>query len=82
MSFVLVRHFTADPLVVLMPAMSSDGMSFDVGARLSFSSSLCTIRYIGPVHGTQGTWLGVEWDDPARGKHSGTHSGKEYFQCR
>ena len=29
----------------------------------------------------QGAWLGVEWDDPSRGKHSGTHEGKRYFTC-
>ncbi len=28
-----------------------------------------------------GAWLGVEWDDPSRGKHSGTHEGKLYFTC-
>ncbi|KAJ3515736.1 hypothetical protein NLJ89_g1578 [Agrocybe chaxingu] len=29
-----------------------------------------------------GIWLGVEWDDPARGKHSGSKDGKQYFTCR
>lgn len=28
------------------------------------------------------TWIGVEWDDPARGKHSGTYKGEEVFRCR
>lgn len=28
-----------------------------------------------------GIWLGVEWDDPARGKHSGVHEGVQYFSC-
>ena len=28
-----------------------------------------------------GAWLGVEWDDPSRGKHSGTHEGERYFIC-
>ncbi|KAJ1950277.1 hypothetical protein FBU59_000757 [Linderina macrospora] len=40
------------------------------------------VRYCGPVDGTKGTWLGVEWESPTRGKHSGTHNGKEYFVCR
>ncbi|KAJ1958651.1 hypothetical protein EC988_000180 [Linderina pennispora] len=39
------------------------------------------VRYSGPVDGTKGTWLGVEWKSPERGKHSGTHNGKEYFVC-
>lgn len=56
------------------------------------TSQPCTLRYIGPVT-TQTTntqteaerdriWLGVEWDDPARGKHSGTHLGTTYFTSR
>ena len=27
-------------------------------------------------------WLGVEWDDTSRGKHSGDHQGVHYFSCR
>ena len=27
----------------------------------------------------KGEWLGVEWDDPTRGKHDGSHQGKRYF---
>uniref|UniRef100_A0A8C8XQ06 Tubulin-specific chaperone E n=2 Tax=Panthera TaxID=9688 RepID=A0A8C8XQ06_PANLE len=27
-------------------------------------------------------WLGVEWDNPARGKHDGSHEGIVYFKCR
>ncbi|KAH7107600.1 RNI-like protein, partial [Auriculariales sp. MPI-PUGE-AT-0066] len=26
-------------------------------------------------------WLGVEWDDPQRGKHDGTKDGIQYFTC-
>ncbi len=54
---------------------------FYPGRRLSFEGNLCTVRYIGPVAGTKGQWLGVEWDDPTRGKHSGEHDGKRYFAC-
>ncbi|KAI6351816.1 hypothetical protein MCOR25_009726 [Pyricularia grisea] len=52
-----------------------------VGQRLSFDGALCTIRYIGDVAGTSGTWLGVEWDDPSRGKHDGCHKGVRYLVC-
>ncbi|KAG8516628.1 Tubulin-specific chaperone E, partial [Galemys pyrenaicus] len=27
-------------------------------------------------------WLGVEWDNPERGKHDGSHEGTVYFKCR
>ncbi|KAJ4354561.1 uncharacterized protein N0V89_006298 [Didymosphaeria variabile] len=54
---------------------------FYVGKRLSYDNQLCTVRYIGEVKGTKGEWLGVEWDDPTRGKHSGEHGGTKYFEC-
>ena len=54
-----------------------------LGQRISFDGQLCTVRYIGPVKNTKkGDWLGVEWDDPSRGKHDGSHEGEQYFQCR
>ncbi|KAK0378579.1 CAP-Gly domain-containing protein [Colletotrichum limetticola] len=35
----------------------------------------------GPVAGTSGSWLGVEWDDTGRGKHDGQHKDVRYFSC-
>lgn len=52
-----------------------------VGQRLSYDGARCTVRYVGPVKGTKGQWLGVEWDQPERGKHSGEHDGVRYFEC-
>lgn len=52
-----------------------------IGQRLSYDTALCTVRYIGEVEGTTGLWLGVEWDDQARGKHDGSHKGVRYFEC-
>ncbi|EPQ57923.1 hypothetical protein GLOTRDRAFT_71849 [Gloeophyllum trabeum ATCC 11539] len=52
-----------------------------VGARIALNNSLGTVRYVGPVDGTHGTWLGVEWDDPQRGKHDGCKDGTRYFRC-
>ncbi|KAF4768529.1 hypothetical protein HAV15_002858 [Penicillium sp. str.  len=53
-----------------------------VGQRRSFDGHLSTIRYVGTVQGTAGDWLGVEWDDASRGKHSGEHKGVRYFSCK
>ncbi|KAI1436754.1 hypothetical protein GGR50DRAFT_649521 [Xylaria sp. CBS 124048] len=53
-----------------------------VGDRLSYDGATCTVRYVGEVAGTSGSWLGVEWDDAARGKHDGSHKGVRYFTCR
>ncbi|KAJ0425190.1 hypothetical protein BJY00DRAFT_274932 [Aspergillus carlsbadensis] len=52
-----------------------------VNQRRSYNGDLCTIRHVGKVEGTSGEWLGVEWDDPTRGKHSGEHQGERYFTC-
>lgn len=53
------------------------------GQRLSFGGEICTVRYIGTVHG-QGdkTFLGVEWDRDTRGKHNGTYQDEKYFDCK
>ena len=57
-------------------------MDYYIGQRLSLKSQLCTVRYIGQVTNKPGEWLGVEWDDTARGKHNGTHNGVSYFACK
>ncbi|MCJ1314209.1 hypothetical protein MMC25_007889 [Agyrium rufum] len=49
---------------------------FYKGQRLSVQDSRCTVRYIGEVKNTKGSWLGVEWDDVTKGKHAGEHDGK------
>ncbi|KAB8339247.1 hypothetical protein FH972_022181 [Carpinus fangiana] len=54
--------------------------NFYEGKRLSYDGHLCTVRWTGEVAGTKGSWLGVEWDDPSRGKHSGEHNGVTYFK--
>ena len=59
----------------------SSAFDFHIGQRLSFGGDLCTIRFVGDVHGTKGAWLGVEWDDPSRGKHDGSVKEIKYFQC-
>lgn len=52
-----------------------------IGQRRSYAGALCTVRYHGPLSKTKGEWLGVEWDDPSRGKHNGQHEGQQMFQC-
>ncbi|CAJ0958286.1 unnamed protein product, partial [Mesorhabditis belari] len=39
-----------------------------------------SVRYVELVDGQKGTWIGVEWDNPSRGRHNGTIEGKTYFQ--
>lgn len=53
-----------------------------VRQRVSYNGSLCTVRWRGEIEGLKGQWLGVEWDDPSRGKHDGVYAGNRYFTCQ
>ncbi|XP_077428152.1 tubulin-specific chaperone E isoform X1 [Vanacampus margaritifer] len=53
-----------------------------LGRRVACSEHRATVRFVGAVPPTAGVWLGVEWDEPARGKHDGLHQGVRYFTCR
>ncbi|NXX39554.1 TBCE protein, partial [Tricholaema leucomelas] len=53
-----------------------------LGRRILCGTEYATVRYVGSVLPTAGIWLGVEWDDPQRGKHDGTYEGTQYFKCR
>ncbi|XP_034043535.1 tubulin-specific chaperone E [Thalassophryne amazonica] len=53
-----------------------------VGRRVSCDGERATVRYVGQVPPTTGLWLGLEWDNPDRGKHAGSHNGVQYFTCR
>lgn len=53
-----------------------------VSRRVSCDGERATVRYVGLVPPTEGLWLGVEWDNPERGKHDGSHEGVQYFTCR
>ncbi|KAL8980057.1 MAG: hypothetical protein Q9205_004757 [Flavoplaca limonia] len=52
--------------------MSKEDLS---GRRISYEGHLCTVRWQGEIDGLKGNWLGVEWDDPSRGRHDGTYAG-------
>lgn len=51
------------------------------GQRRSYGGALCTVRWQGLLPGLKGEWLGVEWDDPTRGKHDGQHERIRLFEC-
>lgn len=53
-----------------------------VSQRVSVSGYKGTIRYLGNLRDSTDLWIGIEWDDETRGKHSGTHQGKQIFQCK
>ncbi|CAI9117145.1 OLC1v1018487C1 [Oldenlandia corymbosa var. corymbosa] len=41
-----------------------------------------TVKYMGPLEGHSGIWVGVDWDNDGDGKHDGSHNGFRYFQAR
>uniref|UniRef100_A0AAY5JX47 Tubulin-specific chaperone E n=1 Tax=Esox lucius TaxID=8010 RepID=A0AAY5JX47_ESOLU len=62
--------------------MDEDFPSDAVGRRVTCDGERGTVRFFGTVPPTTGVWLGVEWDNPDRGKHDGSHEGVRYFTCR
>lgn len=55
---------------------------FKIGKRIECGGSYGTVKYIGPVLGYEGIWLGIDWDDPERGKHDGSVNHSFYFKAR
>eukprot|EP00026_Physarum_polycephalum_P006300 Phypoly_transcript_06342.p1 GENE.Phypoly_transcript_06342~~Phypoly_transcript_06342.p1 ORF type:complete len:550 (+),score=86.33 Phypoly_transcript_06342:139-1788(+) len=53
----------------------------EVGARIICEGYYGTVMYVGPVKGSEGSWVGVRWDDIERGKHDGEYNGTRYFTC-
>jgi len=80
---ILLEAPTSSRMNILLEfSLDMSGVAkFYAGKRLSFGGDLCTVRFIGEVQDTRGEWLGVEWDDPSRGKHDGSVKGVKYFQC-
>lgn len=62
--------------------MASVATEYAVGGRYLHARSRqpLTLRYIGPLAGTDSSWLGVEYDDAGRGKHSGEYRGSHIFR--
>uniref|UniRef100_A0A8C4U5R1 Tubulin-specific chaperone E n=1 Tax=Falco tinnunculus TaxID=100819 RepID=A0A8C4U5R1_FALTI len=61
--------------------MAASPPSGALGRRVLCGTEYATVRYVGCVPPTAGIWLGVEWDNPQRGKHDGTYEGTQYFKC-
>ncbi|XP_022886290.1 tubulin-folding cofactor E isoform X1 [Olea europaea var. sylvestris] len=58
---------------------------FRVGKRVHWigdTRRIGTVKYVGPVEGFSGTWVGVDWDNEGDGKHDGSHNGVKYFDAR
>ena len=62
-------------------AATMSSADFRLGERIEHDGQAATIRYIGPVPDKSESWLGIEYDEPSRGKHSGTVGRVELFDC-
>ncbi|KZV33102.1 hypothetical protein F511_03368 [Dorcoceras hygrometricum] len=40
------------------------------------------VKYVGPLDGYSGDWVGVDWDADGNGRHNGSHNGVAYFTAR
>lgn len=59
---------------------SGDRLESAVGVRVEYQGFRGTVCFAGEIAGQAGVWIGVEWDDPSRGKHDGSHNGVSYFK--
>ena len=77
---------TNDQTIVSMEpsaaASSSASQELRVGDRVVVSGTkFGTLKYLGKIHVAEGTWCGIQLDDPL-GKNDGSVSGKRYFTCQ
>ncbi|KAL4854293.1 Tubulin-folding cofactor E [Chlorella vulgaris] len=60
--------------------MAHDTQEPAVGRRLLLGGKhAATVRYVGPLEGQHGTWVGIEYDEAGRGKHDGSLGSTRYF---
>lgn len=54
--------------------------NYKIGDRVQIGADLCTIKYSGEIDKWPGSiTYGLEWDNPTRGKHSGSYNGHQLF---
>ncbi|KAM7511499.1 hypothetical protein LguiB_010374 [Lonicera macranthoides] len=46
------------------------------------SRRIGTVKYVGPVEGYSGNWVGIDWDNNEDGKHDGSINGVRYFKSK
>ena len=50
-----------------------------VGDYVAVSGERALVRWAGELPGKTGAWIGVEWDDAERGRHSGAFGDMQLF---
>ncbi|XP_058090068.1 tubulin-folding cofactor E [Magnolia sinica] len=76
-----ILHISATNAVE--PISSNEKPSFKIDQRVHIAGDprrTGTVKYIGPVEGYSGIWVGVDWDN-CDGKHDGSLNGIRYFMA-
>ncbi|KAI3767563.1 hypothetical protein L2E82_17780 [Cichorium intybus] len=63
------------------PTITPQQCDFKIGQRVHWagdSRRIGTVKYVGPVEGYSGDWIGIDWDN-RDGKHDGSVNGVRYF---
>lgn len=56
---------------------------YQIGDRIQVSGEIATVKFVGQLpSGSSDAWIGLEWDNTDRGKHSGEFQGTRYFTTR
>ena len=66
----------------VIPVMAAAAAEFRLGQRVHAAGDprrVGTVRYLGPVEGHSGEWVGVDWDDGTGGRRDGSVAGRRYF---
>ncbi|XP_018025697.1 tubulin-specific chaperone E [Hyalella azteca] len=60
-----------------------NGESVTIGSRVQDcrTGDRGVVCFVGQVGDASGIWIGVDWDNPDRGKHDGSHNGVRYFHA-
>ncbi|XP_044270967.1 tubulin-specific chaperone E [Tribolium madens] len=62
--------------------MTNSQSPYQIGDRVESGGFIGTVKYVGPIEGKSSIWLGIDWDNPERGKHDGSVNGVQYFTTR
>ncbi|EFA01432.2 Tubulin-specific chaperone E-like Protein [Tribolium castaneum] len=62
--------------------MTNSHSPCQIGDRIESGGYIGTVKYVGPIEGKPSIWLGIDWDNPQRGKHDGRVNGVQYFTTR
>lgn len=83
MTLLSVGTKTEDARAQASVRMETETARWRLGDRLRLAGDRGTVRFVGPIDGHDGDYLGIEWDpDTGRGKHDGCVDGKRLFSVR